>query len=92
MKYENHFWERISSEADLPDEVFPGQSLVEVVGDRRVLIENHRGVKEYGTEKICVKVKHGTILICGSNLTLRCMTRSQLVISGCIQSILINRG
>lgn len=91
MKRKNELWEALSGQADLPDEVFPGQSLIEIVEDRRVLIENHRGVKEYGPDTICVHVKFGMLRICGSNLHLRCMTRSKLVISGCIESITIQR-
>ena len=87
----NKLWETLSGQTDLPDEVFPGQSLIEIVEDRRVLIENHCGVKEYGRELICVQVKFGTLKICGNNLQLRCMTNTKLVISGCIQSIAINR-
>ena len=87
----NRFWEHLSRQADLPDEVFPGQPLVEIVGDRRVLIEHHHGVKEYGPEKICVRVNYGSIQVCGNNLHLRCMTRSQLVISGCICGIALIR-
>lgn len=87
----NRLWERIFQQADLPDEVFPGQPLVEIVGNWRVLMEHHCGVKEYGPEKICVRVKYGVVQICGNGLHLRCMTKNQLVISGCICSITLLR-
>lgn len=87
----NRLWETISQRADLPDEVFPGQTLVELVDDRRVLIEHHRGVKEYGRDRICVGVGFGLLQICGRDLHLRCMSRSQLVICGCIQGISLIR-
>lgn len=91
MKHEKSFWEYLSKEAELPDALFPGQSLIEIVGNRRVLIESHCGVKEYGDERICVKTRSGEIVICGNCLQLRCMTRSQLVISGCIHSVVLNQ-
>lgn len=91
MKPRNKLWENLAGQSDLPDEVFPGQSLIEIIEDRRVLIENHCGVKEYGSETICVQVKFGILRICGNNLHLRCMTRTKLVIAGCIQSISISR-
>ena len=37
------------------------EDIVEIAGDRRVLIENHFGVKEYSREKIGVKVKYGLV-------------------------------
>ena len=92
MKQGKMLWEQFAGDADLPDEVFPGQSLIEIINDRRVLIENHGGIKEYGSEKICVKLKFGVATIFGTSLTIRCMTRSKLVICGCIQCIQLNRG
>ena len=71
----------------------PGQPIVEIAGDRRVLIENHFGVKEYSREKIGVKVKYGLVCVCGCNLELIRMTKEQLIISGRIDAVtLIRRG
>ena len=45
-----HFIDRMADAADLPDEPIPGQPLVEIAGERRVLIERHSGVTEYGRQ------------------------------------------
>ena len=87
----NYFLNRLADSADLGEEPMPGQSIVEVAGDRRVLIENHCGVKEYSREKIGVKVAFGQINICGAGLELRHMTRQQLVISGRIDCVALRR-
>lgn len=87
----NHFLHRIADGADLGEEPLPGQSIVEVAGDRRVLIENHCGVKEYSRERIGVKVAFGQINICGTGLEIRHMTRQQLVISGRIDCVALCR-
>ena len=68
-----------------------GIPLVELAGDGRVLIENHKGVVEYGTEKISVKVQFGILCVCGTNMELAKMSREQLVICGKINSIIIQR-
>ena len=84
---------RLSAATDLYDEVMPGQPLVELVSDCRVLVENHMGVTEYGDNVIQVKVKFGCVCIYGANLELAVMTREQLVITGSIESIkLVRRG
>ncbi len=80
-------WDRL----DLPGESLPGQVLVEISGENRVLIEHHCGVREYSRERIGVKVKYGVLQVCGSCLELRCMTREQLVISGKIDCIVLKR-
>lgn len=85
------FLSRLADGADLGEETLPGQSLVEIAGDRRVLIENHCGVKEYSRERIGIKVKFGQLNICGSCLELRHMTRQQLLISGRIDAVTLCR-
>ena len=72
-------------------EGLPGVPVVELAGDGRVLIEHHRGVVEYGTQKICVKVKYGLLCICGMGMELAKMTKDQLVNTGRIGSITIQR-
>ena len=78
--------------ADLPDEAIPGRPLVEIIDNCRVLIENHKGVNEYGRTLIRIKVKFGSICVCGSNLELSRMTKGQLIISGRIESVQLCRG
>lgn len=84
--------ERLSSITDLPDEPIPGQPLLELYGTHRALVEHHSGVTEYGENRIRVKVKFGDICIEGTNLELKRMSKGQLVISGCIQCVQLNRG
>lgn len=76
---------------DLPEEPLPFQPLVEIAGCQRVLIEHHCGVTEYGRQAICVKVRFGSVCIQGSGLELSRMTRQQLIISGCIDSVTLKR-
>lgn len=80
-------WERL----DLPGESMPGQVLVEIAGENRVLIEHHRGVREYNNDKICVNVKFGIVQVFGENLRLCSMTKAQLIISGKIDSVALKR-
>ena len=91
MRKGSDFWEHLSHAADLPDEVFPGQTLIEIVDGNRVLIEHHHGVIEYAEEKICIRLPWGILQICGNALHLRCMTRCKLVICGCIHGITLVR-
>jgi sporulation protein YqfC len=60
----------------------PGISLVEICGQNRMLIENHRGIAEYEDQKIQINVSYGRIVVCGQNLKLRKMSKEKLVITG----------
>lgn len=92
MKQRGNLLRSITEKADLPAEPLPGVPLVELAGEKRVLIENHQGVTEYSREKIQVRVCYGQICICGAGLELARMTKEQLVISGRIDSLSLLRG
>lgn len=72
-------------------ELLPGQPIVEIAGQTRVLVENHRGVASYGNERILVKVSFGFLCVCGCGLQMMHMTRERLVISGRIDSVSLQR-
>lgn len=92
MAKEFGFMERLTKATDLQDEPIPGLPLIELAGDRRVLIENHCGVTQYSTERIQVKVKFGQVCIYGQGLELSKMSKGQLIISGQLQGIELVRG
>lgn len=91
MAEKGHWIQRIADGANLYGESLPGVPVMELAGDRRVLIERHEGVMEYGPEQICIRVKFGMLCISGCGLELRQMTRQQLIISGRIDCIRIHR-
>ncbi len=84
--------EKVALAVDLPGEAVPGSPLVEIAGDRRVLVENHRGVVQYGQTDIRLRVSYGYVKICGSNLRLVRMTRQQVIICGKIDDVSLCRG
>ena len=63
------------------------KTLVELYGNERVLIEEHRGILAYGDEEIRVGTSIGVAVIQGMELRLCCMSRSQLVIRGRIACV-----
>ena len=91
MKSRGQWIRQSADRVDLQGEILPGQSIVEILGDSRVLIEGHRGVREYSREEICVSLRLGKVCIRGNNLELTCMTRQQLVITGKIDGVILDR-
>ncbi len=91
MERVERLWNRVIANSQMDAGSLPRLPIVEIAGDRRILIENHFGVWEYGRDKISVKVKYGLVTIYGSCLELRQMTKDQLVISGKICSVTLVR-
>ena len=84
-------WEKLADPVMSEADHFLRETIVEIVEQRRVLIENHRGVIAYGEEKILVNVRFGAISICGQRLELTHMTKEQLVVCGSIHSVELHR-
>lgn len=77
---------------DAPQELLPGASLIEIAGNRRVLIENHRGVLQYERDLLRVRLIKGAAVIRGSGLTIARMSKRQLVVTGGIDGVDLERG
>lgn len=91
MKQNMRLLDHITAAAELSDEALPGLPLVEIAGDKRVLIEHHKGVLQYAQHKISVRASYGRICISGQNLQLLKMTKDQLLITGCIDAVELMR-
>ena len=91
MERRNGMLEKFFERIDLLSEAIPGQPLVELSGDGRVLIENHRGVIEYENDRVAVQVDYGQVVIVGRGLELVRMCKEQLIILGRIESVTLCR-
>ena len=92
MKQPSRMVEKLMQAAELHNAPLPGVPLLELSGQRRVLIENHHGVTEYSQQEICVKVCFGLFCICGTGLELASMSKERLVITGCIDTVRLLKG
>ena len=86
-----NWMQKFTDGMDLPGELPPGVPVIEIAKDCRVLIERHRGMTEYSRERICVKVRYGCVCVCGCGLELTRMSREQLIVSGKIDAVTIQR-
>ena len=67
--------------------VFDGRPRVDLQGDRRVVIENHRGMVEYSNTCMRVAVRGGVVKVTGLDLELQIMNHDELVIVGTIAAV-----
>ncbi len=87
MKNIKGLCEDLAERLDLPQEAIGGAVRLTAVGDRWLLIENHRGLLAYGAEQICVSTGRGQIVLNGTELGMRAMNRAELLITGRLQSL-----
>ena len=84
--------ERMTKVAAMTGEPILRQPLLELCGAHRALIEHHKGIGEYSKEAVSVNVRFGAIRIGGTNLEICKMTADQLVITGNIDTVTLQKG
>ncbi len=87
MKRKDSIFDGVFIKAGLPGEPCPGIPVIEILGEHRVLVENHFGVSAYNRCNIQILVKFGSVCVTGSGLCLSSMTKSQIIITGCITGV-----
>ena len=83
--------QHLADKTGLESEAIPGLPILEIAGDRRVLIEHHSGVLEYRPEQIRIRVAYGTVCVTGCGLELMRMSHRQLLIAGRIDAVCLHR-
>lgn len=79
--------DKVADVLDLPGEVIGGVPRVTVTGCRRVFIENHRGILEYGENEIDINGGRVVIKIRGDGLRLLSMNDGELLIAGTVSGL-----
>lgn len=72
---------------DLPADALAGLPRIELVGDRELRMENHKGILAYGTQEIHISGGVFIVKVMGEGLELRAMTGLELLITGQITAI-----
>lgn len=72
---------------DMPPDALTGVSCVEITGERDVLIENHKGILEYGDDCIRVSTSGSNIRIEGDSLFVSAMNPREIRLGGKISRV-----
>ena len=81
--------ERAADALDLPADALAGLPRLELVGDKELRMENHRGILAYGSEEIHISGGAFVVKVAGRELELRAMTGLEVLITGKIEQILL---
>jgi sporulation protein YqfC len=82
---------RLADALELQHDVALNLPALHLTGGERLLMENHRGLLEFGKTKIRVASSAGIVEIAGENLDIKSVGREDLLVTGNISSIIINR-
>ena len=79
--------ERTAQVFDLPGDLVAGLPRMELIGDRELRMENHRGMLAYGSEEIHISGGKLILKVRGEGLELRSMNAGELLITGQIRAV-----
>lgn len=79
--------DKLCDSLELPEEAVLNAAKFAVVGGRRMLIENHRGLLSYSDNAVEVLTENGKISVIGSGFIIRTMTGNSLLIYGEFQNV-----
>ena len=72
---------------ELPKDIMLDLPRLVLIGNRQLILENHRGIIEYSDEKVRIAVSNGEVMVKGSKLQIRGLFTDELSIEGCIETV-----
>ncbi|MBR0508115.1 MAG: YabP/YqfC family sporulation protein [Clostridia bacterium] len=84
---EKRLFRRALHAAELPQDLDPHLFFVQWLGDRELLIEQHRGILRFEQNLIRFQTEQGILSVVGKNLEMDCLTTTRSLISGFVSGI-----
>ena len=73
---------RLAELFDLPQEIILNAPSISLIGNLKLQVENHRGIIEYKTELIRIRIKRGQLIITGRELAIERLTEEEVTVTG----------
>lgn len=81
------FTEKLAQVFDLPADAVAGLPLIELIGDKQLRVENHRGILAYDPREIHIGGGKVALRVRGLGLELKVMNAGELLITGQIFAV-----
>ena len=86
-KNKNRITKRFADKTDLPEDIFPGTSVINIIQNSEVSVENCKAILLYESNKIELKTSAFIVCIEGENMTLKSYFGSHITVKGRIISL-----
>lgn len=72
---------------DIPEDIAQDIPRLTMIGNIRLLIENHRGVLHFSEERLLLALTRGKVEITGSSLSIRTIMAEEVLVEGIIRGL-----
>lgn len=64
-----------------------GDAKVTLIGSREFIVENYKGITEYGSDLIKINAGRLNLCFCGRNMEIKTLTQELLYVTGTVHSL-----
>ncbi len=82
MDIKNTLRDKANSIFEIPESILTDEPITEMLGCKKVRVENHKGIVKYSESEIMIKTVDGVLKISGKNMHIESLIAGQTVISG----------
>ena len=72
---------------EIPQDIILDLPRITMLGNKQILIENHRGIIEYTSNLVRIKLNYGELAVNGTGFTLGNLQPEQILIEGIIHHV-----
>ena len=83
----SNYFQRIAGMLELPQDIILDLPRITMLGNKQLLVENHKGIIEYTASLVRIKVNQGEVLVKGQDLTLGNLQAEQILIEGIVEVV-----
>lgn len=85
--HNNKQWQRLASILEIPEDIVLDLPRITMLGNRQLLVENHKGIIEYTPSLVRIKLEQGELIITGKNLMLGNLQIEQILVEGIVGDV-----
>lgn len=79
--------QKLAGILEIPQDIVLDLPRITMLGNKQLLIENHKGIIEYTPSLIRIKLSQGELIVNGSNLALGNLQVEQILVEGIVRDI-----
>lgn len=87
MRHKSGKLQALAGIFEIPQDIILDLPRITLLGNKQLLVENHKGIIEYDSSLIRIKMSQGELIITGKNFTLGNLQLEQILIEGTIAEL-----
>ena len=88
MQYrKNRHLQRLAGILEIPQDIVLDLPRITMLGNQQLLVENHKGIIEYTTSLVRIKLNQGELMILGRDLELSSLQVEQILVEGTVGEV-----